>query len=120
MACSSAAVTCRLEFFAGVVGTPLAFNAPGSFSTALRSGSALTPNSSAACAKGAQVSAHQFAIDGKRRAAGALQAERDFDVPAVQTLFQHAAHLHLQLVQFVRESAGADRGNDGLPTSGSA
>ena len=78
-----------------------AFRAPGSFSTAFRSGSALTPNSSAACAKGAQVSADQFAIDRERRSAGALQAERDFDMSTMQALLEHPAHLHLDGIEFV-------------------
>ena len=47
MACSSAAVTCCSSSSAASSG-PAAFKAPGNFSTAFRSGSALTPNSSAA------------------------------------------------------------------------
>ena len=50
-------------------------------------------------AKGAQISAHQFAVHGKRGAPAALQAEGDFDVSAMQALLQHAADFHLHRIE---------------------
>jgi len=55
-------------------------------------------------AKGAQVSSHQFAVDGKGRAAAALHGQSDFYVAAVQALLEHAANFHLDGIQFDRQA----------------
>ncbi len=55
-------------------------------------------------AEGAQISAHQVAIDSEGRAPATLQAQRDFQVSAVQALFQHAANLHLHRIELVGDA----------------
>ena len=54
-------------------------------------------------AEGAQIAAYQLAIHRKRGPAATLQAERDFDVAAMQPVLQHAADFHLHRIQFDRQ-----------------
>ncbi len=65
-------------------------------------------------AEGSQIAAHQIHDSRRKRgAAAALQAEGDFDVPAVQPLLQHAADLHLHGIELAGHAADADRESGG-------
>ena len=117
MACSNAAATWCSRFSAA---SPfaVAFSAPGSFRTAFRSGSALTPNSSAMARKVCRYPPTRSRFTSKP-APPALQGKGHFDVPAMQALFQNAADFHLDGDQVQRGFADGDRGNGDSPTSGS-
>ena len=64
-------------------------------------------------AKGPQIAADQFAVHREAGAASALHGDGDFEVSAVQPLFEHAADLHLDGVELRRACAGAGRGSGG-------